>query len=202
MKQNTLDAFGGDPRRHGGTALLQAIQKTHRPERERKITLLGHSAGAFFVGHFLSFADQMLDPAIRFQVVNTAPACTMAFMQQRLDVYRKRVAHYRLFGLKDEQERSYWEVPLLSRGSLLYIVAGLFEGAADTPLLGMQRYHSGTGPYDLAEITDVLKWLPEKPVWAITDEAPGRRSGSLKHGGFDYDPATLDSVQHLLRNGW
>ena len=87
------------------------------------------------------------------------------------------------------------------RGSLLYIVAGLLEeDEVDMPLLGMQRYHSKA---DTPVIREVLAWMPEAPIWAVTEtEEPGKNSRAIFHGGFDREPRTLASVQHLFRSGF
>jgi hypothetical protein len=199
MKKNTEDAFGTGPS-FGGTTFLS--QLAHRWHADQRITLVGHSTGAIYIGHFLEHADRVLPAEAKMDVVFLAPACTFAFLFEKLEVFRRRVRRLHVFGLKDERERSYWEVPLLSRGSLLYIVAGLLEDEADTPLLGMQRYHTGACPYDMRPLADVLAYLKTNPpVWAVDDTADGRRSAALTHGGMATEPLTLASVQYLLREG-
>jgi hypothetical protein len=197
MKKNTADAFGIGPS-FGGTAFLTHLA-SHWQAGQR-LTLVGHSTGAIYIGHFLEHADRVLPAEARVDVVLLAPACTFGFLAERLPVFRKRARQLHVFGLRDERERSYWEVPLLSRGSLLYIVAGLLEDEADTPLLGMQRYHTGASPYDSQPLSDVLEYLKlNPPVWAIEDAVDGRRSGALTHGGMTTEPLTLASIQYLLR---
>jgi hypothetical protein len=203
MKKNTQDAFGDNPLVHGGTAFLEHLAKVWTEKKVTRITLIGHSAGAIHAGNFLKAADAKLPAELQFDVIFHAPACTFRFVQERRDVFRRRVRHLRLFGLLDERERSYWEVPGLFRGSLLYIVAGLLEeDEVDMPLLGMQRYHSRQPPYNTDTVLQVLDSLSERPVWAVAEEGAGRISAALKHGGFDREPRTLASVQHILRNGF
>jgi hypothetical protein len=201
MKGHTKTAFNSGAN-YGGTAFLRQLKAAWRPGM--RVTLVGHSTGAIFIGHFLDAVEaQQFPDAAQFDVVFLAPACTFAFLDVRLKVFQKRVRQLRLFGLKDERERSYWEVPFLSRGSLLYIVAGLFEDEVDMPLLGMQRYHSGAAPYDGEGLKPVGAYVKaSRPVWAVADEEDGRRSAALTHGGMTEEPKTLRSLAHLLKGGW
>ncbi len=145
MKKDTADAFGADAKLFGGTAFLRGLEKWWKPGR--RVTLVGHSTGAVYIGHLLDKAEELeLQPGMKFDVVFLAPACTFDFMAKRLPVFEKRVANVRMFALTDQNERSYWEVPVLYRGSLLYLVSGLCEDEVDIPILGMQRYHDTKGP--------------------------------------------------------
>lgn len=209
MKKDTRDAFDGDPQLHGGTAFLDQLKRWWRPGR--RVTLVGHSTGAIYIGHFLEKADAALDPRAKFDVVFLAPACSFEFLAARLPVFERRVARLRSFGLKDELERGYWEVPVLYPASLLYLVSGLFEdkisknGASeaviDQPLVGMQRYFSGDAPYITEEILAVTKYLENKCVWSRATGAPGLITSAANHSAFDEDPETLASLREFLRGG-
>ena len=205
MKNDTRDSFGGDPALHGGTAFLQRLA-ANWPEG-RRVTLVGHSTGAIYIGHFLEQADRILPPGRTFDVVFLAAACSFPFLHERLDVLRRRVANVRSFGLSDEHERGYWEFPVLMKGSLLYFVAGVLEEReADMPLVGMQRYYSGEGAYDREDIREVAAWLgPDAHVWtdSADDALPGRLCRSRKHGDLDdEDTFTRDSLKHILQHGF
>ncbi|MBL7198897.1 MAG: hypothetical protein ISS56_01975 [Anaerolineae bacterium] len=205
IKNDTLHAFGGDLTKHGGTALAQGLAGSwHDGQR---ITLVGHSTGAIYIGEFLEEADKVLPAEARFDVVYLAAACSFKYLQERLELFERRVSNIRVFGLSDEIERSYWEVPVIYRGSLLYLVSGLFEEEEiDMPLVGMERYFGAEGPYDRPDIVDVLDYIkPEMRVWSGKAEGlgPGKRCTAATHGAFDdEDQPTRDSVAHLLREGF
>jgi hypothetical protein len=200
IKRDAVDAFAGDPAVHGGTALIEQLRRAWQPDL--RVTLTGHSTGAIFIGRFLEAVDRVLPADARFDVVLLAPACTFQFLLERLAILQRRVRDLRLFGLRDERESSYWEVPLLSRGSLLYIVSGLLESEADMPILGMQRYYSRRPPYDTAALAAVGDYLAGKTVWAEADDGDGRRSSARTHGGMVEEPRTLASLQRILRRGF
>jgi len=198
MKNDTRDAFGADAQIFGGTAFLAELKKWSRPGR--RVTLVGHSTGAIYIANFLEHADALLDSAVKFDVVFLAPACSFEFMAAKLPVFEKRVNRLRLFGLKDERERGYWEVPVLYPASLLYLVSGLFEEpTVDMPIVGMQRYFSEVDPYTSPEIKAVTKYLRNKCVWSLAEGGAGLACGAGRHGGFDADPTTRESLKEFLR---
>jgi len=198
MKKDTLDAFGPDPAMHGGTAFVQRLSAWWKPGRH--ITLIGHSTGAIYIGHFVAHANSVLPAEAKFDVALLAPACSFAFMAEKLPLFEKRVRRIRLFGLKDTLERGYWEVPVIYGASLLYMVSGLFEEpTVDQPLVGMERYFSNAAPYVTPEISAVTAYLAGKCVWSIATGAAGLVSGAERHGGFTEDPQTRDSLREFLR---
>lgn len=205
MKNDTRDAFGGDGAIHGGTAFLERLA-AHWPEG-RRVTLVGHSTGAIYIGRFLEAADRVLPQGRKFDVVFLAPACSFSFMHERLDLFRRRVANIRSFGLSDAAERAYWEFPPIIKGSLLYFVSGVLEeDEADMPLVGMERYFSGRGPYDRDDVREVAAYLgPDARVWAggMDDLGPGRRCAGPRHGSFDDQDETMrESLAHVLQHGF
>jgi hypothetical protein len=200
MKGDTRDAFGDDPTRLGGTAFARHLEQWWRPGR--RITLVGHSTGAIYIGYLLDSLDALLPAEAKVDVVFLAPACTYAFINERLPVLKRRVAGFRLFGLTDKVERGYWEVPVLYPASLLYLVSGLFEDdEVDMPIVGMQRYLGAKGPYDTEAVRNVVQWMGPRCVWAPSQAGDGLMSSSPKHGGFDEDGPTLQSLVHILRHG-
>lgn len=201
MKGDTRDAFGPDPLRHAGTAFVQRLASWWKPGR--RITLVGHSTGAIYIGHLLEHADRLLPAEAKFDVVFLAPACTYDFLSERLPVLTRRVAGFRMFGLKDELEHGYWEVPLLYPSSLLYMVSGLFEDpVVDMPIVGMQRYFSAAGPYDLPAVRSVTEWIGPRNLWSHADGGQGLQSTAERHGKFDDDRDTRKSLQHILQQGF
>lgn len=166
MEKETADAFGADSNSFGGTAVIEELCKLVQDKPGTVFTLIGHSAGAIYVGNFLEFVDKALtatgDTATNFDIVLLAPANTADFYAQ---TYNRRTRGIRMFQMKDATEQ---EDHLLSDGtgpsdtsflgnvyprSLLYLVAGVCEyfqgqdGEAphnldgfDMPILGMDRY--------------------------------------------------------------
>lgn len=201
MKGDTEDAFGGDPQRHGGTAFIGHLVKWWK--LGRRITLVGHSTGAIYIGHLLEYADPVLPAGAKFDVVFLAPACTFEFVNKRLPLFTRRISDFRMFALSDGLERGYWEVPVLYPASLLYMVSGLFEDpVVDMPIVGMQRYFDATGPYDQPAIRAVAEWVDSRCIWSVSDGAPGLQTAAHKHGGFDEDSETRKSLKHILLNGF
>ena len=214
MKQDTDSAFIQNPSKYGGWAFLKHLQKWWQPKLKpgQRITLIGHSAGAIYIGNFLAAAQQVI-PLLKVDVVFLAPACSYAFLNENLQAFKKQVTHLRMFALKGEVERGYWEVQGIYLGSLLYIISSLCESAnkvneEDVPLLGMQRYYDAQGPYKgIRAIPNVTDWLAKNSgpdlVWTPTGSAsPGRESAAKKHGDFSTDKPTLKSLTHILSHGY
>lgn len=202
MKGDTKDAFGGDPQKHGGTAFIAQLEKWWKPGR--RITLVGHSTGAIYIGHLLEYADPLLEKAVKFEVVFLAPACTFEFMNERLQLFTRRISDFRMFSLGDDLERGYWEVPALYPASLLYMISGLLEDPViDMPIVGMERYYDLTGPYnDLPGLPDVARWIGDRHVWSVSMGQAGLQTAAQKHAQFDEDPDTITSIKHILESGF
>ena len=199
MKNDTRDAFGDDPLVHGGTAFVAGLKAWWKPGR--RITLVGHSTGAIYIGHFLKALDASLPVDARVRVALLAPACTFSFFSEHRAFLKARVEQIRMFAMTDALERGYWEVPGVYPASLLYLVSGLCEpDEVDMPLVGMQRYHSASGPYARPEIQQVAADLTGHIVWSTTIGAPGGlNSTAKKHGDFDNDGPTLSSLTEFLK---
>jgi hypothetical protein len=110
--------------------------------------------------------------------------------------------------MQDDLERSDKMLSVLYPLSLLYFVSGVLEASVDCPLLGMQRYYSRIAPFDPAvddSLRECLQFLDagiSRNIWSIAGPGPGSASRSVKHGDFDNDPTTLESVRFLLENGF
>ena len=208
MKEDTADAFGDDPGRYGGTAFLEQLKAAWQPGQQ--ITLVGHSTGAIYICHLLAHAAQRLPPEIKFDVVFLAPACDFRLWADTLALHGDRIRHFRQFGMSDAleaQDRLVPQVPVYPR-SLLYLVSGLLEDEPDQPIVGMERYYTDQPPYDRYREIELVRRFAAgaarpRLVWAETDAGPGRRSQGTSHGAFDdEDPATLASLQYLIREGF
>jgi hypothetical protein len=212
MKQDTADAFGDDPQRCGGTRFAMSLAKAMKDTPDLRVTFIGHSTGAIYITNLLKALDPQLEAKRKVDVIFLAPALKMETFADNLDIYQRRVENFRMFALNDARETGYWEVPGVYKGSLLYLVSGIFEEAADkvdrgdVPLLGMQRYAKpvAAGPYDLEAWKAARTWLAldTRSVWAgdPSTGVPGYMSDAVKHGGLDDNDAhTLASIKYMLK---
>jgi hypothetical protein len=232
VKAGAAAAFGPDPATFVGTKMIQQLVKLFDAQKRPHVALVAYGAGALYVEHFLAAADAALQAKpyareIRFDVVVLAPAVRMDVWQTVLARFQHRLRGFRMFSLDDALESAD---PLLQRGdepavspenevfgqiyrrSLLYFIAGVLEDDdGDTPLLGMDRFFAGNGPFApgrnpaVDEVTAFVT-APQRRVLAGTgapagQPAPGLRSGSRRHGDFATDAATLESIRYLLRSG-
>lgn len=194
-------------------------------ERNLRVVLIGHSAGAIFVGRILQSFESLKPPG-KVDVVFMAPACTYQFMADRLQFIKKFVSGFRLFALTDELERTdgllnVGPAPKRVRGwyqaSLLYYVSNNLEAHRDTALLGMQRFwklanwESVETPRELTALeksqirsVGTAMKLNENAVWSKGATEPpltahpgesGWECGSARHLGFWMDSAMQRSLR-------
>lgn len=221
MKNDTADAFGGDPQIHGGTAFLRALGQLHQQDKApKRLVLVGHSTGAVYICHLLKHAHEVL-PDTKFDIIFLAPACDFRLLADTLDDFKGQIEHFRFYSMKDEYERAEFlleleelkNYPRLQKaypGSLLYFVSGVLEDEADKPIVGMQRFYSGQAPYDaerypeIRRVFNYLEGIPNSRIWSKTEEGAvaGLTSDAVSHGSFDDSKLTLASLKHLLSNGF
>jgi hypothetical protein len=92
---------------------------------------------------------------------------------------------------------------------LLYLISGILEDKSDKPIVGMQRYHEIKEPFLPGSVPDVdiiRKFFTEsknRTVWSESDLGPGLNTTGKKHGAFDDEDApTLESIQHIIKEGF
>lgn len=196
-----------------------------------RISLIGHSTGAIYIAHWLDAAHKVLPSNLKFDVVFLAPAITYDLFDRTIGTHDERIGNFRMFGMQDALERDdqVWgddsELPengdlrrFIYPSSLLYLVSGILESRAgddgqwidepDMPLLGMERFLKLDKIYDAARfpaVGRVREWLRAKPnrmVWSRAEgAADGLNSGSIDHGAFDEDKATVASLKTILKGG-
>jgi hypothetical protein len=133
-----------------------------------------------------------------------APGCSTDLFFEQIASKPERFDRFRMFTMEDGFETQDRLVPGFYTHSLLYLVSGILEDKADTPLLGMMRYFSGQEPYTDQNTLKVRDFLfePGKDRLVLSVSQPsvgiGLRSLASKHGDFDNDPPTLESLQHML----
>jgi hypothetical protein len=184
MKQNAA-AITGDADA-GGRILFEQLRRSPVIARHPlRLHLVGHSAGAIALAFLI---DRVAALEWDFESVTfLAPA-------MRVDRFLERVApwiadgsvkRYRQFHLDDATELQDPTMrPLLGYGrSLLYLISRSFEGHADVPILGMERYF----PKEVAKLRGVKVFT-----------APSAATRTTTHGGFDYDDSTMHTVIRVM----
>jgi hypothetical protein len=159
---------------------------------------LGHSAGAIFHAHFL---PQLVGTGQSSPSISTlhllAPAITTELFEQRLMKLVGAglpITRLAMYTMREELERADSSMKPYGK-SLLYLVSRAFENKVDTPILGLEesllqnsrliRFFGLAGTQKVADV-----------VFSVTEASarPAERSASVRHGGFDNDPATMTSV--------
>lgn len=117
--------------------------------------------------------------------------------------------------MSDDLESDDVLVPILYTRSLLYFVSGVLEGHLedevwkddiDAPIVGMQRYINDQTVFDLngfpevEQVRQFLQGVPGSEVWSESSAGNGLNSMSRKHGDFDNDKATIESVAWIIKH--
>lgn len=207
MKQDTADSFVAGPD-VCGTLVVARLRELEQAGRTfKRITLVGHSTGAIYICNFLD-AAKAAGLATPLRVVFLAPAVTYSRFAKAIAQHRNAgLADFRMYAMHDDRESADRMLGVVYTRSLLYFVSGLLEGEAqdgkftsicDMPVVGMERYLTSAASRDNPDVKTVLDYLSDKPrrmVWSYSmGQALGLNSDSRKHGDFDNDPATLESV--------
>ncbi|ANO51155.1 C1 family peptidase [Woeseia oceani] len=188
MKYGAQRPFADDG---AGTAILSAFVEalaTHNPEL--KLHVAGHSTGAILHAYLLEAATR-LSAQLRISSASLlAPAATTDLFRshyQPLLTARKPAAgidRMDIYNLSNKLELDD-TVTGVYRKSLLYLVSRAFEEEPHpASILGMQEY-----------CKPVAGRLSRLKLHVSDGDVPG--TGSTKsetHGGFDNDPATMNSV--------
>ncbi|CAN7750890.1 caspase family protein [Variovorax sp. LjRoot84] len=198
MKRNAeLACNAGGGARYVAERLAElSTQGDLRAGRDLHLHAVGHSAGAIFHSHFLPVARQSNVPSFRtLQLL--APAVTIAEFQSRLGAEiggpgaAERAIIYTMKRHFEEDD----DCISVYRKSLLYLIHHALEPDQRTPLLGLEI--SLRADSSIASLFG-LNGAPNaagRVVWSRSDETDGRfASRATTHGGFDDDPATMNSV--------
>lgn len=217
-------APGGGTVEHGGAAqVARLLDEWRREDPSVEIHLAAHSAGSILMAPLLQLLTRpgqvIGGPAHGMRglggrvasVTLWAPAVDMdTFLQAYVPAISSRaVARASLFTLTDSAERDDHCMRLYNK-SLLYLVARALEKQPrswidqrlreGTPLAGMARFIEARTPADRAFGSERVGALIDagRLAWV---QAPNDRplgaadaSRATSHGGFDDDPATLQSL--------
>lgn len=198
---------------HGGgwKFFLLLAKALYKEKLHAEIHLVGHSAGAIVL---LTLLKQLMEgqadvyPYLRIITCSLyAPACTVAQFENTYARAYKRLylKRFFLYTLSDELERADRSVPYYGKSILYLISRGLEAQHGDQPIFGMQVY-AKTSPSLQKIISDgrgawVVAERESRPVLFLAGrEVIELVSRSRDHGGFGFDPATLNSTLRTMVN--
>jgi hypothetical protein len=193
---SAADGLGGGA--HYFAAKLKAFCDAHKDSVE--LHAVGHSAGSIFHSHFIPLAHSMGAPAFT-SAHFMAPAVRVdTFKEKLLESIEKNgsVEHLTVYSMLRDYER-HDDCAKIYRKSLLYLIYYALEDERKTPILGLEESMRGDGQlksfFGLGGAPS--KW--GEVVWSVTASDSGNSaSQSTTHGGFDDDPATMNSIAHRV----
>jgi hypothetical protein len=206
MKKDTADAFDTVADSVGTALFADLAELAAQGKTFKQITLVGHSTGAVYINNLLEHAAAL--PDTKFNVILLAPACRSDAFAKVAAANGARIANFRMFTMSDELESQDQLVSIIYPRSLLYFISGVLEGAADVPILGMNRFNVNEDLFSSGEfeyVAAVRTWLGKNAsncVWSIADGGLGLNCTSKSHGDFDNDDATLLSIEHVISSGY
>ncbi len=216
MKENA--AFASDRAvpgypQHGNTkpgAMVILSEALHQLKSEFHcdIHLVGHSAGAILLGHWL---DELTKRQLAVASLTLyAPACTVAFANRHyMKACKKAILDTEtitIYMMDDERERA--DSVAIYRKSLLYLVSRALENIHKTPLLGMAAaweydYAKAHDIFNDATYNDIKKWnafavgvhriVFDKSHSKVNTSRNGD-SIDLSHGSFDNDIEVIEQT--------
>jgi len=188
MKFSAAEASTGDGGAKYVAGKVNALVAKHGNNVE--LHAVGHSAGVNFHSHFINatqvpFASlQMLAPAIRIEEY-----------KQRLDaiIGNQTIKTAKIYTMRDKPERDD-NCAGIYRKSLLYLISRGLEIKRDEPILGLERF--------LTKDPVVAERFGVSPGPNTRGEvifSPSAKSTAKKHGAFDDDVPTMNSVAEVIR---
>ena len=158
-----------------------------------EVHAIGHSAGSNFHSFFVPvLLDQGLPAVKTLQFL--APAITVADFLNTLMPRIRNIGELTIFTMKDSFERA--DTVALYRKSLLYLIHEALEGEEEMAVLGLEK--SILDDIRLTRLfgiggrvtnrTDTVVWSPSG------EDDLAAASESHRHGGFDDDRFTMNSV--------
>ena len=154
---------------------------------------IGHSAGSNFHSFFLPVLLDLGLPAIK-TLQFLAPAISVSDFLDTLMRRIRNIGELTVFTMTDSFERA--DTTAMYRKSLLYLIHEALEAEEETPVLGLEK--SILDDIRLTRLfgiggrvtnrTDTVVWSPS------TEDDLAAASKSQRHGGFDDDPFTMNSV--------
>ena len=186
-----------------GSYLLAGLAQLQEDRPDLQIDLIGHSAGSIAISHLFEAAATRHPSWKVRNLILLAPAASADVFTRGIIANEDRFASFRMFTMEDAVECQDHLVPRVYPRSLLYLIAGILDGDADSPVVGLRRHTSGEKPYDAAPFIAVSQFLakPENRIVlsrSAADAGPGLRTSSGRHGDFDDDDETLKSLTAIV----
>jgi hypothetical protein len=158
-----------------------------------EVHAMGHSAGSNFQSFFLPAALDAGVPSIKtLQLL--APAITVDGFFQTIAPKLGLIGPLTMYTMKDsfEQDDDCWRV---YNKSLLYLIHHALEEQRETDLLGLEiSVRNDLRLKRLFGLDGGPNPRGHEAVWSVTSGDRRASSESASHGGFDDDPATMNSA--------
>ncbi len=192
---------------HGGTYLLDTLTGYAATNKNLKISLIGHSAGCISICELIN-AVRLRNIKIQIEnIIFLAPAVNLSLFKQTVLAHSDQIQRFRMFTMSDDFEVKDAMLNKAYPRSLLYMVSGIFENAAeaDLPILGMERHIGATAPIqdEVWKLVHPFLFRDDgEAILALAESKDGVPDGyhtkAIKHGMFDDDPITQESIKHIL----
>jgi pimeloyl-ACP methyl ester carboxylesterase len=172
-----------------------------------EVHIIGHSAGSIATCHLLKYTSSLANSFKYSHILFMAPACRIDLFKAELADHPERYNDLRIFTMTDENECKDKLVPYFYTHSLLYLISGILEDEGesfDAHILGLERNINFVSPYDIPDLDQVHKYIYEDSKFrlslSVSDLAmpTGMKTKALKHGDFDDDAYTLESIKQIL----
>lgn len=186
------------PERAGSETLdIWLTEMARSGNADLDVHICGHSTGAILLAHLLETMED-LAPAMRIR------SCTLLAPAASVDLFHSHYYPYlvspddtfgidrmQVFHLNDRLERDD-QVAKVYRKSLLYLVSNAFEEETPEAILGLQK--------DLEQLlqSDKMAAVRERFAVHVADGNASALTMSKSHGGFDNDPATMNSLLRTI----
>lgn len=190
-----------------GAYVLDSLAKFQAKHPGFQVDLIGHSAGSIAICEMLRAAAARGTPLKIRWIVFLAPAGRSELGLAEIAHHPERYEHFRAYTMADEYERNDAMLPRIYTRSLLYFISGVLEpDEVDAPIMGMMRHASGNGAFSSGTAREWADFMTGSSRLVLSDSAllnrdapAGFRSTSRKHGAFDDDDATLESLTTILK---
>lgn len=212
MKIKAADMWKSNQDRQGldqyvGRYFLEKLIAYKNKYPDTKISLIGHSAGSIAISHLLNNTAALSADFTYDHILLLAPACRIDLFQTALLTNPNRCKDIRIFTMSDDYESQDVLVPFVYTRSLLYMVSGILEDEGksyDAYILGLQRHIGYQLPYNIPGLQTChdyiyMAGLDRVSFSIATTTVDGMTTTATKHGDFDDNPATLTSIEWILK---
>jgi hypothetical protein len=158
-----------------------------------EVHAVGHSAGSNFHSFFVPVAlDAGVPSFTTLQFL--APAITVDAFFSTIARRLGEIGPITMFTMKDSFERDD-DCKRIYNKSLLYLIHHALEEQRETDLLGLEiSVRNDLRLRRLWGLDGLGSPRGHEVIWSVTTSDRRSSSGSVSHGGFDDDPATMNSV--------